>query len=435
MKTKNMYAKALRNDESFRKAFLFKEENLHSFLNLFHTTCEGSLASMRNGGIRMRHERNDQGELTGAKITGTIQVGSSTKKLLLNLKPRQLIVIQHDDLDEMAASGILEAKVKAVINAGKTMSGKYPAKGPLLLLQAGVPIFEINETDFSSFQDGMEITVSEHRIYTEEMSVPCERFTDDKWAERHEQALLNLEDELDQFVDNTLAYAAKEKHFFIRAMHSPPLQTEIAGKHVVVVVRGSNYKNDLRTIRDYILEYRPVLIGVDGGADALMENGYTPDLIIGDMDSISDQAICCGAELVVHAYPDHRAPGMARIQQLGLQALTLPAPGTSEDVAMLLAYEEKAQLIVTIGTHTHMIDFLEKGRKGMASTMLVRMKVGARLVDAKGVSLLYRPRHKLKKLWLLPVAGSLPLFVLSWLHPGVRHYVDMIVVYFKLLAS
>jgi uncharacterized membrane-anchored protein len=158
---------------------------------------------------------------------------------------------------------------------------------------------------------------------------------------------------------------------------------------------------------------------VDGGADALLEAGFRPDLIIGDMDSVSDEALLCGAELVVHAYPDGRAPGMERLQQLGKEGVVFAAPGTSEDIALLLAYEKGASLIVAVGTHTHMIDFLEKGRKGMASTFLVRLKVGSALVDARGVSLLYRNAIKAWQLGLICLAAVIPLLAFfSLAYPG-----------------
>ena len=206
----------------------------------------------------------------------------------------------------------------------------------------------------------------------------------------------------------------------------------MSGKHVVVVVRGSGYKNDLQAIKDYIEDYKPIMIGVDGGADALLEYGYIPDLIIGDMDSITDEALLRGKEILVHAYPDGRAPGMCRIEALGLEAKRLASYGTSEDVAMLLAFEQKAELIVTLGTHTHMIDFLEKGRKGMSSTILVRMKIGGKLVDAKGVSKLYHRPMRWRNLWVVPAAALFPLMMLGLIHPGIRHYANVILAYVKL---
>jgi uncharacterized membrane-anchored protein len=159
-------------------------------------------------------------------------------------------------------------------------------------------------------------------------------------------------------------------------------------------------------LRPYIREYRPILVGVDGGADALIEVGYTPDVIVGDMDSVSDHALRCGAEVVVHAYADGRAPGLQRVQDLGVAAVVFPAAGTSEDVALLLADEKGAALIVAVGTHATLVEFLDKGRQGMASTFLTRLRVGGKLVDAKGVSRLYRRRISTWSLVLL-IASTL----------------------------
>ncbi len=368
-------------------------------------------------------------------VEGNVKVGRSTKQLLRKLARKQIAVIDHRDLDEMAATGLIEAKVKAVINAAATMSGSYPTKGPLLLLRAGIPIYEIDAEHFTLFQDNAGVVIDDRFILLHGRRIPYTPFTEKDWSERNEQAYGNLDAQLNDFIDNTLYYAGKEKHFVIQPLSIPPLKTPIVGRHVVVVVRGSGYKHDLLAIQDYIEDYRPVLIGVDGGADALLECGCTPHIIIGDMDSISDDALKSGAEIIVHAYPDGSAPGMARIRAIGLDAKTLPAPGTSEDVAMLLAYEQGAELIVSLGTHTHMIDFLEKGRKGMASTVLVRMKIGSKLIDAKGVSKLYHRPLKLRNLWVVPLAGLFPLAMLSFIHPGVRQVFDMVWAYVKLSIS
>jgi uncharacterized membrane-anchored protein len=182
-------------------------------------------------------------------------------------------------------------------------------------------------------------------------------------------------------------------------------------RHVLVVVRGYRYREDLRALRPYIREYRPVLLAVDGGADALLEAGYRPDVIIGDMDSVSDEALQAGAELVVHAYPDGRAPGMARLQGLGLDAARLPAPGTSEDVALLVADARGASLIAVVGTHWTLEEFLDKGRPGMASTVLTHLRVGSKLVNARGVHQLYQSRISGWALVVLAVAAAATIVV------------------------
>lgn len=366
-------------------------------------------------------------------IKGMIRTGRKTKKLIPTLSPRSIVVLQHENLDEVAAEGLISAKVKAIINAASTMNGQYPLDGPRLLMLNGIPIVEIGKEHFSKFRDGVEAEIREDAVYTSDGQViSCTPFTEEVWEERTKLAMHRVNRQLEAFIENTLHYANREKDFFIRPLQIPPLRTPISGKHAVIVVRGKGCREDLMAIRHYIEDYKPVLIGVDGGADALLDCGLKPDLVFGDMDSITDEALTCGAELVVHAYPNGEAPGMERIRQLGLQASKIAAPGTSEDIAMLLAYERKAELIVTLGSHTHMIDFLEKGRKGMASTMLVRMKIGNKLIDAKGVSKLYSRPLKLRKLWFIPVAAMFPLGMLFFVHPGIRHLVDMLWIYVKL---
>ena len=235
-----------------------------------------------------------------------------------------------------------------------------------------------------------------------------------------------------EFIDNTLKFAQREKGFVLGGVEFPDLDTELQGRHVVVVVRGHNYRPDLYALRSYITEAHPVLVGVDGGADALMEIGHRPDLIVGDMDSVSDAALEGGAELLVHAYTDGRAPGLERVRELGLVAKTMAAPGTSEDIALLLAYEHGAALIVAVGTHSNMIDFLEKGRPGMASTFLVRLKIGALLVDARGVSELYRVRPGHRYLVQVMIAAALPWALLVLMSSPVRQVLRLVLLQVRL---
>jgi uncharacterized membrane-anchored protein len=227
---------------------------------------------------------------------------------------------------------------------------------------------------------------------------------------RMQQARAGLAVQIEAFATNTMEYVRKERDLLLDGIGVPPITTRIEDRHCLIVVRGYHYKEDLDTLRPYIREYRPVLIGVDGGADAILEAGHRPDLIVGDMDSVSDEALRCGAEVVVHAYRDGRAPGLARVEALGLEPIVFPAAGTSEDVAMLLADDCGAELIVAVGTHVTLVEFLDKGRDGQASTFLTRLRVGGKLVDAKGVSRLYRARVPGLLLITLVVVGLFALF-------------------------
>lgn len=359
-------------------------------------------------------------------IQGTVVKDIKTKHLVQRIRMGQIAVIRHRDIDEMAAKNLIEAKVRAVVNADQSMTGSYPTLGPQLLAQAGIPIFEISPGDFHYIEEGEMIYLGDDFLISPNHTLEVKEFTPYDFQHYTRIAEKNVEQELNRFIDNTLKYAQLEKDFVLKPLPIPEIQEPIRGRHVLVVVRGCGYKEDLLAIRSYIDEVRPVIIGVDGGADALLEVGLQPDLIIGDMDSVSDAALQSCPELIVHAYLDGRAPGMERVQSLGLNASILAAPGTSEDIAMLVAFEKQAELIVTLGTHTHMIDFLEKGRKGMASTLLVRMKIGTKLIDAKGVSKLYRKKQTWRNVTAIGLAAIVPIVAMSFINPMFRRMLQMV---------
>lgn len=367
--------------------------------------------------------------------TAVVAADRRTKHLCKRLHSQQFALLDHPDVDEIAASSLLESAVKVVINLSPFMTGQYPAEGARLLLEAGVSLFEIpadsRKPHLIERLDGHYVTIREEALFVHTAagwSQVCslQKVTAAHIQHKWTEAQSRLDDTLSLFIDNTLSYASKEKDLFLKPLVPVPLRTRMHNRHVVVVARGKHYKEDLHTLASYIRECRPVLIGVDGGADALLQYGYVPDLIIGDMDSVSDRALLCGAEVVVHAFVDGVAPGQKRIEQLGLPFHLLPAPGTSEDVAMLLAYEQRAQLIVTIGAHTNMIDFLEKGRKGMASTLLVRTKIGTKLVDAKGVNQLYQPSGSWRVWGFCIAAMLLPITTALMINPVARHAAQML---------
>ena len=369
------------------------------------------------------------------RIQGIARADRKTKQLAKRLQPGEIAIIQHEDLDEVAANALIAAKVKAVINTSSSISGRYPNLGPLKLIQAGIILIDEASSDLiSRVPDGTLLTMIDSLIVREDEVIGRGRVLDEEAViTAMTRAMLNIRVELEKFVENTLTYAHQEKGFFLGELPALSLKTPFRDRHVLVVVRGPTYKEDLRAVATYIHDVKPVLIGVDGGADALLEAGFRPHLIVGDMDSVTDEALRCGAELVVHAYPDGRAPGMARIEGLGLQAQSYPAPGTSEDVAMLLAHESRAELIVALGTHSNMIDFLEKGRRGMASTVLTRMRIGNKLVDAKGVSLLYRRNVDWRAPLLVVCAALVPIAVVAWLNPTMRSFLRMVYLNLKFL--
>ncbi len=370
-------------------------------------------------------------------IKGPARLDKKTKNLVKRLQPGDIAIIDHANLDEVAARALIEARVKAVVNVSPSMSDTYPNEGPLHLVESGVKLIDCPGGNFfEQLSEGQEIEISNGNVFVNGCKLAGGiELTTDFIKHKMKKAKANLEKELSAFIKNTMEYARNEIGLICNQYKIPKIKTSFSGKHALIVVRGKNYKEDLRAIRSYIDEIKPVIIGVDGGADALAEFGLQPDVIVGDMDSVSDGMLLSGSELVVHAYPDGTAPGMARVKKLGLEASVFAAPGTSEDIAMLMAYELGAELIVAVGTHSNMIDFLEKGRKGMASTFLVRTKVGSILVDAKGVSQLYKGRLKPRDLAPIFIAALLPVTAIMMISPATRELLRLLIIQFRILTG
>ncbi|MGW7684465.1 putative cytokinetic ring protein SteA [Kribbella sp. NPDC054772] len=348
-------------------------------------------------------------ELPG--ITGVVRLDRRTKNLTKRLKPGEIAVIDHVDLDRVSAEALVDCKVAGVVNVADSISGRYPNLGPEILVEAGIPLVDgVGREVFSQLHEGERVRLDEGTLYRGHEAVAKGVAQDSKTvAELMDDARSGLSTQLEAFTANTLEYLRREKDLLLDGVGVPEIHTPMEGKHVLIVVRGYDYRDDLVALKSYIREYRPVLIGVDGGADALVENGYVPDLIVGDMDSVKDDTLKSGAEVVVHAYRDGRAPGSERLERLGVDSIEFPATGTSEDVAMLLADSKGASLIVAVGTHNSLVEFLDKGRSGMASTFITRLRVGAKLVDAKGVGRLYRSRVSTLQVIALAVAGLFAL--------------------------
>jgi uncharacterized membrane-anchored protein len=375
----------------------------------------------RNGRRAGRPRRRN---LADGPVTGIARIDRRTKRLVRRLQPGDIAVINHEDLDRVAAETLVDAAPVAVVNAAASISGRYPNLGPLLLCQAGIPLVDdVGPEVMESIHEGAPITIDGGRVLVgSDVVATGVRQTTATVDAAIDVARANMGPELERFAENTVEYVREEIDLLTGTLDLPAVRCKITSRHVLIVVRGIDYKEDLSLLQQsgYLRGERPVLIGVDGGADALLEIGAVPDIIIGDFDSVSERALRCGAQLIVHGYTDGRAPGAKRLDDMGLPYTTFSAPGTSEDIAMLLAYEKGAELMVAVGTHNSMVEFLDKGRAGMASTFLVRMKVGDALVDAKGVSRLYRSSVRTMDLVWMILAAAFTLAVALMLSEPVR---------------
>jgi uncharacterized membrane-anchored protein len=331
---------------------------------------------------------------TFVEFTGTARLDKRTKRLVRRLGPDDIAIIDHPNLDRISAEELLESGVRVVVNVSPSATGAYPNAGPLALVRGGICLIDAPGVElFDEVKEGEPLVVRGSSLFRNGTRVAVGR-------EREEEELARdlaeqrgrVSEALEAFAENTLRHLREEAALLSEGVQLPQLETRFRDRHALVVARSPDTKRDLSIVGPYIADFKPVLVGVDGGADALVVAGYKPDVIVGDMDSVSDKTLQCGAELVVHAYADGRAPGRARLDRLGLPSTVLPTMGISEDAAMLLAYEKGAELIVAVGTRFNLIEFLERNRAGMSSTFLTRLKVGERLVDARGVSRLFRPR-------------------------------------------
>ena len=357
-------------------------------------------------------------------VAGPVRLDRRTKTLTKRLRPGDVAVIDHLDMDRVSADALVGCRVAAVVNAAPSTSGRYPNLGPEILVSAGIPLLDAVGPDvFDRLAEGDQVLLTPEGLWRgDELVATGTEQTGQSVERAMREARAGLATQLEAFAANTMEYLLKERDLLLDGVGVPDIRTELQDRHALIVVRGYDYKQDLAVLRPYIREYRPVLIGVDGGADALLEAGYRPDLIVGDMDSVTDQALRCGSEVVVHAYADGRAPGLQRVQDLGVDAVVFPAAGTSEDVAMLLADEKGADLIVAVGTHATLVEFLDKGRAGMSSTFLTRLRVGGKLVDAKGVSRLYRSRISSLSLLLLVLATFVAMAAAFYVSTAGRAY-------------
>jgi uncharacterized membrane-anchored protein len=326
-------------------------------------------------------------------IRGSARLGRRTKELVKRLGPADIAVIDHPNLDRIAAEELIACGVRATLNASPSSDGSYPNTGPLALVRAGVPLIDAGPELFELLSDGDRLEIAGARIFSEGRPIAegrpllAEQLERDLDAQR-----ARIDRALHDFTENTMAHLREEASLLSGAIDLPETRTRFRDRHVLIVVRGTDHVRDLRALRAYIEDVNPILVGVDGGADAIVREGLRPDVVLGDMDSAGEAALRSGAELIVHAYPDGEAPGSQRLRRLALPHTVVPAAGTSQDVAMLLAYEKGASLIVSVGAHFNLVEFLERRRGGMSSTFLTRLRIGETLVDAKGVSHLYPPR-------------------------------------------
>ena len=378
-------------------------------------------------------------------VSGPVRAGRRTKLLVNKLTRGDIALIDHEDIDRVSAEELIAAGVTAVLNCGASSSGTYPNMGPQLLVEAGILLVDLpDDALFDALSDGDPVVVvaegPAERVTGEvlrrgELLASGDVLGLERVRAETEERRKEIGEALERFAHNTIEHMREERELLAGEIELPRFVTDFRDRSTLVVVRGVEHQRDLRALRPFIRDMRPVIVAVDGGAEALLEAGLKPDMIVGDMDSAGEAALRCGAELVVHSYPDGRAPGRQRLEEMGVSFKLVPAPGTSQDVAMLLAAEKGARLIVSVGSQFNLVEFLDRNRKGMSSTFLTRLRIGEILVDAKGVSRLYRPQPGLTPLLLVIAAGAVAMIAVVWMTPALRDVVNLLWLKLQLLLG
>jgi uncharacterized membrane-anchored protein len=371
------------------------------------------------------------------EIQGIARLGKRTKRLVKRLGRGDIAIIDHLDLDRVSAEDLIACGIEAVVNAAHSSSGRYPNAGPLLLVQAGIHLVDAPGVPlFDLLEDGDHLVIRDGEVLRNGNVIARGDVQDPETVQAlTDQRRREIGEALEAFAQNTVQHMVQERELLTGRLELPQFATDFRDRTALVVVRGVDHQRDIQALRPYIRDLRPALVGVDGGANALIEEGFKPDMIVGDMDSATEATLRCGAELVVHAYPDGRAPGREAVERLGLPYKVVPAPATSQDVAMLIAAEKGASLIVSVGSHFNLVEFLDKNRAGMSSTFLTRLRIGEILVDAKGVSRLYRPQPGSSPVLLVLAMGLLVLVAVVLATPGLREVADLLWLKLRILLG
>jgi uncharacterized membrane-anchored protein len=367
-------------------------------------------------------------------VVGTARVDRDIDRLLRRVEPGDIVVLDVLDLDRVTADALIDANIAGVVNASPSISGRYPNLGPEVLVANGITLVdEAGPEIFKKLKEGAKLRLHNGGVYAGDrrLALGTER-SEHEITEMMHDAKSGLVAHLEAFAGNTIEFIRSESPLLIDGVGIPDVDVDLYRRHVVVVAEEPSAEADLKALKPFIKEYQPVLIGVGTGADVLRKAGYRPQLIVGDPGQMSAEVLKCGAQVVLPADADGHAPGLERIQDLGIGAMTFPAAGSAADLALLLADHHGASLIVTVGHTANIEEFFDRQRQhSNPSTFLTRLKVGEKLVDAKAVATLYRSRISGGSIALLVIAMLIAVIVALWVSRTDTVVIDWIVQYWN----
>jgi uncharacterized membrane-anchored protein len=304
-------------------------------------------------------------------------VGRASGPLLRRVGPGDVAVLDVVDLDAGTAEQLVRRGVVAVVNASPSTSGRYPNRGPAVLVDAGVALLDdVGSEVFRTLSDGEQVRVAGDALLVGQRVVArgCPQSAESVAASA-EHARAGLAAQLTDLTANTTALLLDSREQLLEGVGIPGTRTVLRGRHVLVVT--GSYDGDLGLLKEYLRQHRPVLVGVDDGADLLLERGLRPDVVVGQPEALSDAAVRVARDVVV----PHESPGRSRLEAHGVQPVSFRAAAASEDMALLVVAAQEPALVVAAGLPLSVEHLLDRGREAGAAGLLTRLHVGDRLVS------------------------------------------------------
>lgn len=350
-------------------------------------------------------------------VARVVTGAESTMDLAARIRPGDLAVIAHLDLDAGAARRLVDAGAAAVVNTSPTLSGRYPALGAQILVQAGVLLLDAPGLAGRQVANGDRVRLDGEHLYRRDEVLATGTFlTPERVSAAMERARAGLALQLESFAGTTAEHLRRERDLFLDGEGIPALRTPVAGRPVLVVAPGPRCARDLLLLHRWLADASPVVLGVDEGIDLARAAGMTPHVFVGNPEVVSEQALVSGIEVVVRSDGDGLPAGLDRADALGAAPTVFTVGVPAEDAALLLADAASPSYIVLAGSSSTVADFVDRTRPEMAGTFLARLKVGSQVVDAATLAAIHRPRPRIWPMWvlaLLLLAGAVALVVLT----------------------
>lgn len=359
-------------------------------------------------------------------VVGTVRVDRDLRALAGRLREGEFAVIDRVDLDRQSAELLVSAGARAIVNAAPTVSGRYPSLGATVVLDADVALLDRVGSDvLSTLKDGDEVRLVGDELHRRQQFVARGIRQDASTvADSLAQAEAGLATQMEAFAASAAEYLRREHHLLLEPGGLPELRTSLQDRDVVVVAPGPDARDDLKRLRGYAREYRPAVIAVGPVADAAREAGFKPTIVVGDLSDVSDQTIRGAADLIVTTGAEGSSGGLLRIDRMGLARTVVNTTVRPQDLALLIADQADARVIVLAGADRTLTSMLDSGQTAAAADFVTRLRVGSRLHDAEAVARMHRPRISGWLVALLLLVSVMALGVAAWLTPTGHDLID-----------